>query len=65
MIAALIVGLFYIVSIIMCAAIFIERCVVPSPISIFIVLCPIINTIYCIYRIPSLSCHWESWFENL
>lgn len=65
MAVGLIILLFYILSIIMCANIFIERCVDPNPISIFIVICPIINTIYCIYRISSLGGNWKSWFKNL
>lgn len=65
MIMVLIILSAYVLSMIMCANIFIERCVDPNPVSIFICLCPIINTIYWIYRIPSLSGNWKSWFKNL
>lgn len=65
MILGLVILFVYIASIILCTAIFIERCVEPSPISVFIWLCPIINTIYCIYRLSSLGDNWKSWFKDL
>lgn len=65
MIIGLIICFIYISSILMCSAIFIERYVEPTPITIFIVLCPIINTIYCIYRITSLNGNWKNWTKNL
>ena len=65
MITGLIICFVYILSMVGCACIFMERRVDPNPISVFIVLCPIINTIYCIYRSTSFIGNWESWFKNL
>lgn len=65
MITALIVGIAYILSIIVCGTIFIERHVDPSPISICIITCPIVNTIYCICRISALNGCWKNWINNL
>ena len=52
----------YICSLVACAHIMIERCIDPNPISMFIVFCPIVNSIYTIYRSNG---NWKSWFKNL
>lgn len=62
MILIIILILIYIGGLVACAFIMIERHIEPNPISMFIVLCPIINLIYTIYRSKG---HWKSWFENL
>ena len=48
MILILILGLIYIGSIAACIYIMIEREIDPNPISMFIVLCPVVNLIYTI-----------------
>lgn len=62
MIIIVILGFIYICSLVACAHIMVERCIEPNPVSVFIVVCPIINSIYAIYR---SSGNWKSWFENL
>lgn len=62
MILVFIFVLIYIGSMVAYAHTMIERYIDPNPISIFILLCPIINLIYTIYRSKG---SWKSWFKNL
>lgn len=62
MLLILILGFIYIGSFIACVNIMIERGIDPNPVSIFIVICPIVNLIYTIYRSKG---GWKSWFKGL
>ena len=62
MLLIFILVLVYVISLVACACTMIERWVEPNPISIFIVVCPIVNLIYAIYRSKG---NWKNWFKNL
>lgn len=62
MLLIFILGFIYIGSLVACVNVMIERGIDPNPVSIFIVVCPIVNLIYAIYRFNG---NWKSWFENL
>lgn len=58
----IILVLIYLFSLAACTFIMIERHAEPNPISLFIVICPIVNLIYTIYRSKG---SWKSWFKDL